>query len=261
MPLPKTVICDSDIGRFLLFRTMETITRSLLMSGDFEPTARRLVAALFPDGDAVVIDAGANIGTFTIPVAKANPAGVVYCFEPQRIVFYQLCANIILNSLPNVTAIHAAIGNPDSFPCEIDVPIVDYSTAQNLGAISLTKKIQSEMIKKQKYKIEKLEKVDFTAIDFYFKNRKAKVDFIKIDVEGMELQALTGASELLTQDQPVIFFESWIHATEERKNLQRFCEEHNYSTYFLQNDALAIPRKPLRSGKVITILGNTVNIA
>ncbi len=258
--LPKTLICDADIGRFLLFRTTETITASLLSHGDFEPLPRQLVAALFPDGDAVVVDAGANIGTFTIPVAQQNPTGLVYAFEPQRIIFYQLCANLILNSLSNVKAIHAALGQPDSIRATIDVPVVDYSRAKNLGAISLINRVQYEMIEKGKYTIETIEKVEFTSLDMALTSRDRPIDFMKIDVEGMELHVLSGAAQLITQDRPVVFFESWRHARDERRDLAGFFEAREYSLYYFGNDALAMPRSKLRSGKSVTATGNNISI-
>ena len=54
----------------------------------------------------LVLDIGANLGAYAIPVAKkiASARGVVYAYEPQRIVYYQLCGNIFLNSLDNVHA-------------------------------------------------------------------------------------------------------------------------------------------------------------
>ena len=51
----------------------------------------------------VVIDVGASIGPHTLALSRlVGNGGRVYAFEPQRIVFQTLCANIALNSITNV---------------------------------------------------------------------------------------------------------------------------------------------------------------
>jgi len=258
--LPKTIICDADIGRYLLFRSGETITKSLLTKGDFEPAARQLLSALFPDGDAVVIDVGSNVGTFAIPAALHNLAGKVYAFEAQRIIYYQLCANIILNQLSNVHAVHAAIGNPSNVPDTIDVPAVNLATARNLGAVSLNPDVQALMLKKNKYSFERLERTAFLSLDSVLPEDAGAVDFIKIDVEGMELEVLTGARKLIERDKPIVFFETWVEAPRLRAELALFFQELGYLTHFLGNDALAIPHGVIRTGKRVKVDVDAIHI-
>ncbi|TFG83046.1 MAG: FkbM family methyltransferase, partial [Chromatiales bacterium] len=55
-------------------------------------------------------DIGANIGTHTLALARlVGQQGLVFAFEPQRIVFQTLCANMALNSLDNVHCINSAV--------------------------------------------------------------------------------------------------------------------------------------------------------
>src|SRR6266849_820213 len=69
------------------------------------------------------VEVGANIGVHTIPLARLVGAdGRVMAFEPQRIVFQMLCANIALNALPNVVTYQAAVGRDAG---SVIVPPVD----------------------------------------------------------------------------------------------------------------------------------------
>src|SRR5262245_19659885 len=64
---------------------------------------------------AVVVDAGANIATHTVALAKhVTSNGVVFAFEPQRLTFQLLCANVALNALVNVKCVNAAVGDAAS---------------------------------------------------------------------------------------------------------------------------------------------------
>ena len=55
----------------------------------------------------ISLDVGANIGCHTVPFAKlVGESGRVVAFEPQRLVFQNLCANLALNALTNVYVYH-----------------------------------------------------------------------------------------------------------------------------------------------------------
>ena len=81
-----------------------------------------------------VVDAGANIGAHTVYFCKAvGPRGRVHAFEPQRVVFQALCANLALNSIQHGFAYHAALGDA---PGRITVDTPDYAEGNNFGKAS-----------------------------------------------------------------------------------------------------------------------------
>src|SRR4051812_16828084 len=91
-------------GRFLYNVNDTFVGRSLDLYGEWCEEEIEVLSQIIKPG-SVVLDIGANIGTHTICFAKqALPGGVVYAFEPQRLVFQNLCANIALNQLVNVIA-------------------------------------------------------------------------------------------------------------------------------------------------------------
>ena len=78
------------------------IGRSLDLYGEFSEGECDVFRQLIQPG-WTVLELGANIGSHTVFLAKrVGPSGRVIAFEPQRIVFQTLCANIALNNLLNV---------------------------------------------------------------------------------------------------------------------------------------------------------------
>ena len=58
-----------------------------------------------------IIDVGANFGFHTLEFADLVDDGKVISFEPQKLVYYQLCGNILLNGYDNITAHNIALSN------------------------------------------------------------------------------------------------------------------------------------------------------
>jgi FkbM family methyltransferase len=137
-----------------------------------------------------VLDVGANFGTHTLWLAQAvGPAGLVYAFEPQRIVFQTLCANLALNGILNVRAYQAALG---AQPGSITVPPLDYHRPNNFGGVSLDPRGVGEEVP--------LLTVDGLALD--------ACQLMKIDVEGMEGDVLAGAEQTIRRLRPVLYVEN-----------------------------------------------------
>ena len=76
-----------------------------------------------------VLEIGANMGAHTPSLAKmVGASGAVHAFEPQRILFQILCANVAINALTNVYTYHAAVGREAG---TIVVPKLDYTAERN----------------------------------------------------------------------------------------------------------------------------------
>jgi FkbM family methyltransferase len=137
-----------------------------------------------------VVEVGANIGLLTVPFARlVAPGGKVIAFEPQRIVYQMLCGNLALNAIINVFAHNSAIGRE---PGSITVPPVDYAKVGNFGGVSLRGRKEGETVP--------LLTIDSLSLD--------RCDFMKIDVEGMELDVLQGAAHTLEQFRPRLYVEN-----------------------------------------------------
>src|SRR5262245_48635407 len=104
----------------LLFNRNDTVVgQSVLHYGEYFDSEVEVFRQLIRPG-AHVADIGANIGTHTVAMARlVGPEGWVHAFEPQRLVFQTLCANVALNSLTNVDCENAAVGEKTgSIPVE-----------------------------------------------------------------------------------------------------------------------------------------------
>lgn len=140
--------------------------------------------------DDVVIDVGANIGTHTIFFSKIVAAGgMVYAFEPQRIIFEFLCANLALNGLMNVIPMQAGAGD---LLGEIIIPVLDPSVTQNFAALNIEGHSVGNPVK-----VLPLDALELK-----------RCNLIKIDVEGMELKVLRGAEKTIRTCKPFLFVEN-----------------------------------------------------
>ncbi|MCO7255834.1 FkbM family methyltransferase [Dickeya oryzae] len=204
--LPRVHLLNSSQGSFLALG-QDLIAQHLANKDEWEKWLY-LVTNEFTSGfDApVVFDIGANMGAYTVPVASTieKQKGVVYSFEPQKFIYYQLCGNIFLNRLSNVTALNKAVGCEDSV---IEIPIPDYQKMTNAGAFSMVDEYRerngiSECMSKDTHFVQVI-KLD----DLLFEE---KTRFVKIDVEGLEIEVLKGAVGFLEHNGfPPFSFEAW----------------------------------------------------
>jgi len=176
-------------GAFLYNRHDVYIGRSLELYGEWSEGEVDVFRVVLRPGD-VVVEVGANIGTHTVFFANAvTETGKVLAYEPQRIVFQTLCANIALNSLVNVHCYPVGLGEAAGFA---QIPALDYRQPNNFGGVSLRDDIPGEQ-------------VQVTTLDSF---ALSQCRLLKIDAEGMELQVLKGASETLKRCQPILYIEN-----------------------------------------------------
>ncbi len=206
LPMIDLVHCqDAD---YLLLSTDDAITNHLRHRGTWEP---HLVAIsrMFVHGIAepLILDIGANLGAYAIPLGKAldSVKGTIYAYEPQRLVYYQLCGNIFLNRLDNVFAFCTAIGERDG---TVGIPALDLSKTSNIGGFSLDDDIRSRTnsvaLRTDRPPVE-------TPLSRLDSIRYPKPpSLLKVDVEGYDLKALSGGVNLLESGHfPPLLFEVW----------------------------------------------------
>jgi FkbM family methyltransferase len=157
----------------------------------------------FKDG-VLAIDCGANIGVHTIEWAKRMTGwGQVLAIEAQERIYYALAGNIAINNCFNAVALNAAIADK---PGVLRMPQPDYLRPASFGSLELRKRANTEFIGQPiDYADESLMAVQAITIDAL---KLPRIDFIKIDVEGMEMDALAGAAESVAQHRPAILVES-----------------------------------------------------
>lgn len=192
-PLPFNVLVQGRYGPIACNRHDMYVGASLIRYGEFSEHEAALFRRLIPVG-GVAIDAGANIGALTVPLAQhVGEEGRVYAYEPQRLAFQLLCGNVALNSLANVVARQAALGAARG---TIAVPFLDPNATNNVGGVDL----------RQSYDGAPTETVPLKPLDDF--GMLTRLDFLKADVEGAELDVLIGARELITAHHPILYLEA-----------------------------------------------------
>ncbi len=165
------------------------VGRSFDLYGEFSELECQTFAKLIKPGQTVY-DVGANIGAHTLAFARlVGPTGLVAAFEPQRVVFQMLCANVALNGLARVWTMWAACGRGLG---QSKVPALDYRRINNVGGLSLVGAPEGESVPTMP--------LDEVATP--------SCHFIKIDVEGMESEVIAGAEKTIAKWRPMLYVEN-----------------------------------------------------
>jgi FkbM family methyltransferase len=166
------------------------IGRAIEKYGEFSALEMALFEALCKAGDAV-IEVGANNGAHTVGFSRVVGAhGRVLAFEPQRLVFQTLCANVALNSLTNVDCYWAAVGAQEGM---ITVPPGNPWQEGNFGGVTLLGTNGGYPV--PCFMLDRF-------IDL------PRVNLVKIDVEGMEAEVLRGGAKLIAKFKPILYVEN-----------------------------------------------------
>jgi FkbM family methyltransferase len=211
----------------------------LLTASQFDMNEVRLALLLldlrrrhFGDG-VVAIDGGANIGVHTIEWSRhMHGWGQVHSFEAQEVVFYALAGNIVLNNCLNARARLAALGERCG---EMIVPRPDYLRPASFGSLELRQREHTEPIG-QPVSYDARDGVKVPVVDLPSLNLD-RLDFVKLDVEGMELDVLRGARAVLERHRPVMLIEM---IKSDRDAIQAFLTELGYRQFAYGIDQLAI---------------------
>jgi FkbM family methyltransferase len=180
----------------------------------------------------VFYDVGANIGTHSIALSNIFKNKIVIrAFEAQSNIYEMFNQSIRINNLNNIELYHNAVSDKNNQIIKIDLP--DYSKHNNFGGLELFKPFQnSDNVQMQKSGI--FEDVKTIKLDIF----NEEVDFIKIDVEGMENLVLKGSKNLIVNHRPFIFMELFKSKLED---VTEFFKDKDYNIYKKGMDAFVIP--------------------
>lgn len=181
-------------GPMLFFKNDQYIGKSLDAYGEFSESECSLFREIVSEG-SVIVEVGANIGTHTVPLSRlTGPGGKVIAIEAQRRVFNVLCANVALNELENTVCYHMGAGRNRRASW---IPAPDFGNEVNIGGLGISDNIGQQRSAAENVSIKPLDDLELE-----------RVDFLKIDVEGMELEVLLGAEKLIRASRPIMYVEN-----------------------------------------------------
>jgi FkbM family methyltransferase len=142
--------------------------------------------------DFVFWDIGANIGIYTLYIAKKYNEAKVFSFEPESNNFSALCNNILLNNFNNVYPFMVGLSNITGYD---NLHISVMSPGAGAASIAIPYKYTiSPTIFKQGIYISKADDI--------IKNKIFPIpNFIKIDVDGHERKILSGSHDLFAREE------------------------------------------------------------
>ncbi len=168
------------------------VGRALDVYGEWCASEVELLAGCLREGD-VVVDVGANIGSHTVPLAKAvGKKGRVIAIEPQRTAHALLSANATTNGLLHVDCLRAAAGSAAG---TVRIPTLDPSAPCNVGAAAV-------IIDDARTDGEDVPCITIDDLAL------ASCRLLKIDAEGFEVQVLEGARDTIARHRPILFVEN-----------------------------------------------------
>lgn len=135
-----------------------------------------------------ILDIGSNIGNHSIYFLLEREANFSYCFEPAKDTFMILNKNMEINQLNNRTKLYnAGVGR-----------------SSGKGSIAFSKEKDTAYTQ-----VEMNENGDVKIVGIDELNIDKKITFVKVDVEGFELDVLYGMEETLKRDKPIMMIEIW----------------------------------------------------
>jgi len=244
MKIDNFVVLDSVYGKFIVPRTCLFQSEALVKTGrtHIEDELRNIFAIIgtLPAG-SIIVDGGCNAGFFSIPVAYLTQGCdiKIIAFEPQRQLFQAVGGSLALNGYDHVFLHNVGLGNT---PGIAQLPAIDYSVAQDFGTVQLS---DNTTVEEDGWMNDRV--VDVTSIDAM---ELPSLDFFKLDVEGYEVPALTGALETIKKHRPWIWVEYFITGVDPIKQSLSTLDDYAFFVVDYQN-MLCAPREKL--AKITTV--------
>lgn len=216
----------------LLYKKQHLVSREK----SFEYDVLTLYKSLIKPGN-VVLDIGANVGLFSLLGADliGPDKGKIYAFEPAKDTFDALKKNIGLNNVTDKIELYALALSDKAGFVEMQTPSTNDSFVQK-DAFAYIKNSDEKT------------GIEANTMDaFIEENKIAKVDLIKIDIEGAELLCLKGGINTLKNHQPIVLFESFEPTCERFDytvfDLLKFLADNNYNlTQINEHQWLAVSK-------------------
>jgi FkbM family methyltransferase len=202
----EPIVFDVEGSRMRLDPQDRTISEAIFLYGTWEPFEIELVRRIVRP-EQTFLDIGAHIGYYSLAAARAMGCrGRVFSFEPSPVNFALLQENVRMNGLEDVVQpVHAALFRE---PSEIELYLAEHNSGDNRIYPSTPE--EDTYVNGHLSGARRVVKVPaLKGDDFLTKQGVEKVDVIKLDVQGAEMDVLDGLTRTLESPEVVIFTEFW----------------------------------------------------
>ena|GEM_PF-1271589 len=204
-------LTETAFGPMLTMTNDFFVGKALDFYGEYSAHEVDIYRRVLKSGDHVV-EVGAHLGALTLAFARlVGPQGHVLAFEPQEFLRGLNRANIALNNIQNVEVREEGLAQKAA---TIPAMTPDYKRVGNFGALTLKNIVPSDSDRAM---------IQLIALDSL---NLSRVDFIKMDIEGMELEALLGAEKTIQRHRPKLFIEN--DRPEQSQELLALLSKWNY---------------------------------
>jgi FkbM family methyltransferase len=170
----------------------QSVLGQIRQTGEFEPHVVGLLARVVA-GETVALDVGANVGALALVLSALAPRGRVYAFEASPLAYELLQRAIRANGASNIEAIQRAVFSESGATLSFE------TTSSFLAGSHLGSGAEHEGT------VDQVKTV--TIDDWVEQQRLARVDLVKMDIEGAELAALAGGVRTLDRWAPDLLIE------------------------------------------------------
>lgn len=219
--------CQTAYGPCKFYGKDMFIGRSLYAYGEWGGEEASVIADLAVSSGGLSLDVGANIGFMSMAMLAAGCS--VVAFEPQPALYELLTDNT--SSWDSSTEVMCSPFALSDFNGKSTMPRIRYGEKGNYGALALGQRSELGVIEVECRTLDSLE--------------ISPVGFIKIDVEGHELNVLRGARATIMRDRPIMYIEDdrpekSLHLQEVIKGMDYTIERH-YPRLFRENNFAGNP--------------------
>ena len=168
----------------------------------------------------IMLDIGCNVGSWSLPLAQRYQQNTILAIDCQQLVLDCVNQTIELNALHNVQVKCCAISDQCQ---QVQHNKIDYSWKANFGAYEFEPPMHNADFNGKL--LSESETVQVESIDSFDLD---SVVFIKLDIEGMEYQALKGSVNTIQRCSPFVVFE---HHKTDRSAAAQLLTDLNYVIY------------------------------
>lgn len=180
------VLITTYLGHPFVYPPASQVGQAVGRSWEWDAILRPMLEALVAEQQPIICEVGSNIGASLLEMLLVKPAARIFAFEPSDVFRAVLLHNLQLAGFPSIEVMPYLVGREPG-----DGFIYTDETSGSMENLP-------HYLRRQPARVVSLDDV---------MENQAPVRFIKIDTDGNDIEVLRGATRILEQDRPHVFFE------------------------------------------------------